>query len=112
MSYSNLLPALRSLWSRTAPWREPVLAIPTAAYLLGYLSRALHAYERDLGTVRVAPWEHLIAGLLILLPGSIYLAVLALAWHGLKSVAGPSRHQGIRSAIPRFWASVCSRQWS
>jgi hypothetical protein len=81
--------------------------VPAVAYLLGYISRSLHAWERNLGPVRAVQLEHLVAGTLILIPVLAYIGVLYFGWYWFRKLVRREHASGHAERIPRvLWAVV------
>lgn len=67
---------------RLGRWQSLALLGGGAAYALGYLARALHAWDQSLGVLPALDFQYLIAGLLLALP----LGALALAFVLLRAL--------------------------
>jgi hypothetical protein len=84
--------------------RDLALMIAGTCYVSGYLARAFHAWEYDLGVIPGLQFEYFVAGLLLLAPlGAVYFVGLAI-WKLLKKLgawaaAAERRQKRIKTAF-------------
>ena len=94
----------KGLFERVACYQQAVLLLAGFAYGFGYLSRALHAYENNLGALPGVRFEYLVAGALLLIPPIALCLVLWGVWRSAKGLAGwaaqnPRRKAGVPNTL-------------
>jgi hypothetical protein len=75
-------------FERVAGFKEAILLLAGFAYVFGYLSRALHAFNNNLGALPGVRFEYLVAGGLLLIPPIAFCAGLWGVWRSAKRLAG------------------------
>jgi hypothetical protein len=77
----------KGLFERVAGYQQGVVLLAGLAYALGYVSRALHAFENNLGALPGIRFEYLVAGTLLLIPPIVLCLVLWGVWRSAKRLA-------------------------
>ena len=81
-------PALKKeLFERVAGYQQVVVLLAGFAYAFGYASRALHAFEYNLGALPGVRFEYLVAGTLLLIPPIALCLILWGVWRSAKRLA-------------------------
>jgi hypothetical protein len=98
-------PALKKgLFERVAAYQKVVVLLAGFAYAFGYASRALHAFENNLGALPGVRLEYLVAGTLLLIPPIALCLVLWGVWRSAKRLAAwaakdPKRKAGVPNSL-------------
>ena len=77
----------KGLFERVAGYQQVVVLLAGFAYAFGYASRALHAFEYNLGTLPGIRFEYLVAGTLLLIPPVALCLALWGVWRSAKDLA-------------------------
>lgn len=77
----------KGLFERVTDYQQVVVLLAGFAYALGYASRALHAFDYNLGTLPGIRFEYLVAGTLLLIPPVALYLVLWGVWRSAKDLA-------------------------
>jgi hypothetical protein len=94
----------KGLFERVAGYQQLVVLLVGFAYAFGYASRALHAFENNLGALPGVRFEYLVAGTLLLIPPIALCLVLWGVWRSAKRLAAwaakdPKRKAGVPKAL-------------
>lgn len=77
----------KRLFERVAGYQQAVLLLAGFSYAFGYASRALHAYENNLGALPGVRFEYLVAGSLLLIPPIALSLFLWRVWRSAKRLS-------------------------
>jgi hypothetical protein len=77
----------KGLFERVTGYQQVVVLLAGFAYVFGYASRALHAFEYNLGTLPGIRFEYLVAGTLLLIPPVALCLALWGVWRSAKDLA-------------------------
>jgi hypothetical protein len=94
----------KGLFAGVAGFKEGVLLLAGFAYAFGYLSRALHAFENNLGALPGVRFEYLVAGAFLLIPPTALCLLLWGVWRSWKRLVvwaaeTPQRKRGVPMAL-------------
>jgi hypothetical protein len=77
----------KGLLDRVAGYQQVLLLLAGFAYAFGYASRALHAFENNLGALPGVRFEYLVAGTLLLIPPVALCLAIWGVWRSAKRLA-------------------------
>lgn len=77
----------KGLFERVAAYQQTALLLAGIAYVFGYLSRALNAFDNNLGALPGARFEYLVGGILLLIPPVALCLFFWGVWRSVKMLA-------------------------
>ena len=77
----------KGLFERVAAYQQTTLLLAGIAYVFGYLSRALNAFDNNLGALPGARFEYLVGGILLLIPPVALCLFFWGVWRSVKMLA-------------------------
>ena len=77
----------KGLFERVAGYQQTALLLSGIAYVFGYLSRSLNAFDNNLGALPGARFEYLVGGTLLLLPPVALCLFFWGIWRSVKMLA-------------------------
>ena len=94
----------KGLFERVTGYQQVVVLLAGFAYVFGYASRALHAFEYNLSTLPGIRFEYLVAGTLLLIPPAALCLALWGVWRSAKDLAAwaaevPERKNRVLGAL-------------
>jgi len=101
----------KGLFERLAGYQHAGVLLAGLAYAFGYVSRALYAYENNLGVLPGVRFEYLIAGTLLLIPPiALYLALWVIWWSAKCLAVWAAKGPKMEAGAPKRQTSVTKRQ--
>jgi hypothetical protein len=92
----------KGLFERVTGYQQVVVLLAGFAYALGYASRALHAFENNLGALPGVRFEYLVAGTLLLIPPIALCLFLWGVWRSAKLLAAwAAKDQKRKAVVPK-----------
>jgi len=96
--------SLKGWGSRLRDVRDIALVGFGGIYAFGYVARAIHAWDNNLGVLPGAELQYFVAGFLLLVPPALVLAAIFGLWRLFRSIAaweakGPRRRARIDTAL-------------
>lgn len=94
----------KGLFERVAAYQQTALLLAGIAYVFGYASRALHAFDNNLGALPGIRFEYLVAGTLLLIPPVALCLFFWGVWRSAKDLAAwaakvPKRKERVSIAL-------------